>query len=162
MTDTAMNRLARKFSFVIGITLLFYFLKLALASGYTYPEFATAINFSLILFLIVPYLLMISQSLRQTAWAKTLASAAKKLEKNRVEEDEAEQAARALQKEANEAFEARLERRVTAEMRSFEDVQKDVLKALKKLDKAVESADEETAKSQGAYQELLSIMTPSN
>ena len=94
--------------------------------------------------------------------AKTLASAAKKLEKNRVEEDEAEQAARALQKEANEAFEARLERRVTAEMRSFEDVQKDVLKALKKLDKAVESADEETAKSQGAYQELLSIMTPSN
>ena len=94
--------------------------------------------------------------------AKTLASAAKKLEKNRVEEDEAEQAARALQKEANDAFEARLEKRVTAEMRSFEDVQKDVLKALKKLDKAVESADEETQKSQGAYQELLSIIAPSN
>ena len=94
--------------------------------------------------------------------AKTLASAAKKLEKNRVEEDEAEKAARALQKDANDAFETRLEKRVAPEMRRFEDVQKDVLKALKKLDKAVESADEETEKSQGAYKELLSIITPSN
>jgi DNA polymerase III delta prime subunit len=94
--------------------------------------------------------------------AKILASAAKKREKNLVEEEEAEQAARALQKEANDAFEARLAKRVTAEVRSFEDVQKDVLKALKKLDKAVESADEETQKSQSAYKELLSIITPSN
>ena len=75
LADTAMNMLARKFSFVIGIALLFYFLKLALGSGYTRPEFATAINFNLILFLIIPYLLMISQTLRQTAWAKTVASA---------------------------------------------------------------------------------------
>ncbi len=75
VSDTAMNMLARKFSFVIGLTLLFYFLKLALGSGYTQPEFATAINFSLILFLVIPYLLMISESLRRTAWAKTLASA---------------------------------------------------------------------------------------
>ncbi|NOG31774.1 hypothetical protein HLB35_08330 [Halomonas sp. TBZ9] len=94
--------------------------------------------------------------------AKTLTSAAKKREKNLVEKEEAEQAARALQKEANDAFEARLAKRVTAEMRSFEEVQKDVLKALKKLDKAVESADEETEKSQGAYKELLSIITPPN
>lgn len=75
LSEAAMNRLARMFSFVIGTTLLFYFLKLVLASAYTYPQFATATNFLLILFLIVPYLLMISQSLRQTAWATTLASA---------------------------------------------------------------------------------------
>ena len=75
LADTAMNMLARKFSFVIGVALLFYFLKLALGAGYTIPDFATAINFSLILFLVVPYALMISQTLRQTAWAKTVASA---------------------------------------------------------------------------------------
>jgi molybdopterin-containing oxidoreductase family membrane subunit len=75
VSDQAMNMLARKFSFVIGLTLIFYFLKLALASGSTYPEFATAINFSLILFLVVPYVLMISPGLHRTAWAKTLASA---------------------------------------------------------------------------------------
>lgn len=94
--------------------------------------------------------------------AKSLASAAKKLEKNRQEEVEAEQSARSLQKEANEAFDARLEKRVTPETRSFEDVQKDLLKSLKRLDKAVESANEETEKSQDAYKELLSIITPSN
>jgi Ni/Fe-hydrogenase subunit HybB-like protein len=75
VSDQAMNMLARKFSFVIGLTLIFYFLKLALASGSTYPEFATAIHFSLILFLVVPYVLMISPGLHRTAWAKTLASA---------------------------------------------------------------------------------------
>lgn len=94
--------------------------------------------------------------------AKALASAAKKLEKNRQEEDEAEQSARALQKEANEAFDARLAKREAPEARSFEDVQKDLLKAIKRLDKAVESASEETEKSQEAYKELLSIITPSH
>ena len=94
--------------------------------------------------------------------AKLLASAAKKLEKNRQEEEEAEQSARALQQEANEAFEARLAKRETPEARCFEDVQKDLLKALKRLDKAVESASEETGKSQDAYRELLSIITPSH
>ena len=96
--------------------------------------------------------------------AKSLASAAKKLEKNRQEEEEAEQSARALQKEANSAFEARLAKRETPapDARSFEDVQKDLLKSLKRLDKAVESASEETEKSQDAYKELLSIITPSN
>ena len=89
-------------------------------------------------------------------------SAAKKLEKNRQEEEEAEQSARALQQEANEAFEARLAKRETPEVRSFEEVQKDLLKALKRLDKAVESASEETGKSQDAYRELLSIITPSH
>lgn len=94
--------------------------------------------------------------------AKLLASAAKKLEKNRQEEEEAEQSARALQKEANDAFEARLDKRETPEARSFEDVQKDLLKSLKRLDKSVESANEETDKSQEAYRELLSIIIPSN
>lgn len=93
--------------------------------------------------------------------AKLLASAAKKLEKNRQEEEEAEKSARALQKEANEAFDARLAKRETPEARSFEDVQKDLLKALKRLDKAVESASDETEKSHDAYRELLSIITPS-
>jgi len=45
---------------------------------------------------------------------------------------------------------------------SLEDVQKDLLKAIKRLDKAVESASEETGKAQGAYRELLSIITPSH
>lgn len=94
--------------------------------------------------------------------AKLLASAAKKLEKNRQEEEEAEQSARALQKEANDAFEARLEKRETPEARSFEDVQKDLLKSLKRLDKSVESANEETEKSQEAYRELLCIIIPSS
>lgn len=94
--------------------------------------------------------------------AKLLASAAKKLEKNRQEEEEAEQSARALQKEANDAFDSRLAKRETPDARSFEDVQKDLLKAIKRLDKAVESAREETEKSQDAYKELLSIITPSN
>lgn len=74
VTESAMNQLSRKFSFVIGLTLLFYVLKLALASGTTYPEFATAINFSLILFLLVPYLLMLIPGLRRTGWGLTLAS----------------------------------------------------------------------------------------
>ena len=74
VTESAMDLLSRKFAFVIGLTFIFYVLKLALASGTTYPEFATAINFSLILFLVVPYALMLSPGLRQTNWAKTLAS----------------------------------------------------------------------------------------
>ncbi|ASK17876.1 hypothetical protein [Halomonas sp. N3-2A] len=94
--------------------------------------------------------------------AKLLASAAKKLEKSRQEEKEAEKSARALQKEANEAFDARLAKCETPEARSFEDVQKDLLKALKRLDKAVGSASEETGKSQDAYRELISIITPSH
>lgn len=92
--------------------------------------------------------------------AKTLAAAAKKVEKNRSDEEEAKHAAQTLQEEANEAFNRRLENRTSSEMRNFEEVQKDVLKALKKFDKAAESAAEETAISQGAYQKLLDIITP--
>lgn len=92
--------------------------------------------------------------------AKTLAAAAKKVEKNRADEEEAKQAAKTLQEEANEAFNRRLENHTSTEMRSFEEIQKDVLKALKKFDKAAESAAEETAISQGAYNTLLDIITP--
>ncbi|MDZ7831972.1 MAG: NrfD/PsrC family molybdoenzyme membrane anchor subunit [Desulfobacterales bacterium] len=73
--DAAVNSLTRMFGFMLGLSLIFYVLKLALASAYTRPEFATAINFNLVLFLLIPYAMMLSKRLRQMAWAKTVAPA---------------------------------------------------------------------------------------
>lgn len=73
--ESAVGSLMRMFTFMLGLTLIFYVLKLALASAYTQPEFATAINFNLVLFLLIPFAMMLSTRLRQTGWAGAAASA---------------------------------------------------------------------------------------
>ena len=69
------NGLSRIFAFSMGITLLFYVLGLALKTATTFPDFGTEIHFQLLLGLIIPYVLMMIPSVRETTLGKTAASA---------------------------------------------------------------------------------------
>jgi molybdopterin-containing oxidoreductase family membrane subunit len=66
--------LCRIFTFAMGITLLFYVLGLAVKTTTTFPDFGTKVHFQLLLGLVIPYVLMLIPSVRQTIGGKTLAS----------------------------------------------------------------------------------------
>ncbi len=94
------------------------------------------------------------------AASKALASAVKKIDKKREDEESARSAVRALQEEANQVLNAKLENESQSGMRDFETVQKEMLKAHNKVDKAIDNANKEREKSEAAYHALLSILLP--
>jgi len=67
--------LSRIFSYAMGIALLFYVLNVAVKTATTFPDFGTKVHFQILLALVVPYVMMIIPSVRETTWGKTLASA---------------------------------------------------------------------------------------
>lgn len=94
------------------------------------------------------------------AAAKALSSAVKKIDKKREDEEDARQAVRTLQAEANEVLNAKLDNQATEGLRDFETVQKEMLKAHNRVDKAIDNANKERDKSEQAYTDLLAIILP--
>lgn len=94
------------------------------------------------------------------AAAKALSSAVKKIDKKREDEEDARQAVRTLQTEANEVLNAKLDKQATEGLRDFETVQKEMLKAHNRVDKAIDNANKEMDKSEQAYTDLLAIILP--
>lgn len=95
------------------------------------------------------------------AAAKELRAASLKVEKKQEEEDEARRLAKALQEEVNTILSARLDKQDTSQMRSAEKVQKEVLKAHNKVDRAIESANREKEKTEEAHLKLMSLVVVS-
>lgn len=93
--------------------------------------------------------------------AKELRAAALKVEKKQQEEEDARRLARELQEEVNAILSARLDKEDTSQMRSPEKVQKEVLKAHNKVDRAIESANREEEKAEEAYLKLMSLVIAS-
>jgi hypothetical protein len=103
----------------------------------------------------------IKRSEELLAAAKELRAASLKVEKKQEEEDEARRLAKALQEEVNTILSARLDKQDTSQMRSPEKVQKEVLKAHNKVDRAIESANREEEKTEEAYLKLMSLVVVS-
>lgn len=92
---------------------------------------------------------------------KELRSASLKVLKKQQEEEEARQMAKALQHEVNTILDARLQKQDTSHMRSAEKVQKEVLKAHNKVDRAIDSVGREKDKAEEAYLRLMTlVVTP--